>query len=131
MTTESSARRAFEFHAGSKKAYGIAHGDGSVTVRIDCTVIDDACVTFTVPEKALHSYIDLPRNERPPIQTLFADLQPEIREIFVSGSTPAEFDAMTDGPTPEAMARVLKTKTLPKKTLKNKKAYYEALGYTF
>lgn len=68
---------------------------------------------FTVPLAPARDYFDGPRRN---IQDMFPELAPALREILVTGTTPAEWDRMFDG--------------LPE-TLEEFMEKYRPLGYRF
>lgn len=85
------------------------------TVRCDCAEAPTAYIEFHIPtEVAEIIFSDQPRPRN--IQNLLPDLLPALREIFITGTTPAEFDAIF-GAVPEDLAAF--------------KAKYAPLGYHF
>lgn len=78
-----------EKHIGSKLMYAVEHPEtGTMTVRIDCAVYEMA--EFGVPINQGRAYFDMQR--RPNIQDLFPGVDHRVREIMVTGITPAEWD---------------------------------------
>lgn len=80
--------RTFETRVGGKAIYGIEELPGTVTVRSDCKFYDK--VQFKV---TTHQAEELFVNHRTKvIQQIVPDLHPALRELFVTGMSPAEWD---------------------------------------
>jgi hypothetical protein len=101
--------KAFELHFGSKKLYGIADDAGRVTLRTDCTEFPDAVVEIRLTAAQAEA-LEQPR--RATITSIIPEIAPAVREIFISGTTPAEWDALFNGKL-------------------RSQAAYEELGYRF
>lgn len=90
----------FEKYLWDKKIFGLRQEDGTVEIVADCSVYPDATVRFRVPGEAARIYFT--EGVRESVQTLFPALAPELREILVSGTSPAEWDSrVSDKPMPE------------------------------
>jgi hypothetical protein len=115
--TEYSNAAVFEHHLGSRKIYGTIVGD-VCTIRADCRVADsrfgESLIRFTVPAVPALVYFEGRRTV--PIQELFPDLPAPLRELFITGTSPAEYDAML-GQCPKAKAAFIRK--------------YTPLGYVF
>lgn len=75
--------------AGRKTIYGIEQTPGTVTIRLDCDVYEMAVFNITT-EQAREIFNP---NRTRHVQDILPDVAPPLRECFVSGITPAEFDA--------------------------------------
>jgi len=106
----------FEKNMGNKTLYGIVEGP-TTTIMIDCDILNgEGLVKFKVPTLAATQYFS--GGPRPHIQDLFPETPKELREVFVTGMTPAEFDINVKG------------QRMPK-TIAAFKRKYSALGYCF
>ncbi len=105
----------FELQRGRKTIYGMAEADGTVTVMVDCDQINgDGMVKFSIPAALAEKVFNPERREH--IQDIAPNLRKEWREIFISGTTPAEYDVLR-GDLPKTRAAFLKK--------------YQPLGYVF
>lgn len=103
-----------ETYLGSRKIYGIIQGD-TCTIMADCEMDQDAVVKFNIPTAAARQIFS-EEHRTTHIQDLLPDLRRELREVLMTGTTPAEFDNMT-GQCPSSMGEF--------------RAKYSQLGYTW
>ena len=100
-----------EVRVGSKKLYIIIDGDDSCAMT-DCNEFDQlAPVRIKLTADQAARIVNRP-DTREHIQDILPDVPKELREVFVSGTTPAEWDA----------------------TMRGKRRYwryYQQLGYVF
>lgn len=90
-----------ELRLGHKTIYGIIEGE-TCTVMSDCSVDPEAVVKFTIPSAAAREIFSGERTSH--IQDLLPDLRMELREVLISGTSPAEFDQIR-GQVPRTLAR--------------------------
>lgn len=77
-----------ETRIGQKKIYGIEEPPGTVTVLVDCDVYELA--KFKVTKQQAEELFAQPRQKK--IQDIVPELHPALREVFVTGMSPAEWD---------------------------------------
>ena len=80
--------RLFELRRGRKTVYGLEETPGTVTVRLDCDVFEMAVFTLTTAQA--ERIFDEHRTGH--VQDILPDKSVALRECFISGTTPAEFD---------------------------------------
>ena len=83
--------KVFELRRGRKTIYGLEETPGTVTVRLDCDVFEMAVFTITTAQAGL-IFDNAKAGVRPHVQDIMPDKSPALRECFISGTTPAEFD---------------------------------------
>lgn len=106
----------YEKPIGRRKIYGVPNEDGSYDIVADCTIYPDAVVRFQVTAKAAASYFT--DDPRPAIQDIFPDLPGDLRELLITGVTPAEWDIKCKG-------------QAPPRTIAEFRSIYEPRGYRF
>jgi hypothetical protein len=86
-------RPVIQLDVGGKHVYGIPQADGRYKFVCDCDVYPTHLVEVYVTEaQALE--LDGMRPRSRCIQEILPDVPKELREIFLSGMTPAEFDEL-------------------------------------
>lgn len=85
-----------ELKIGNKKlfAYPDPKDSGKHIVDVDCEVTGGVC-RCSIPKDAMWEIFETPREARRNIQDILPDYSPDVREMFITGMTPAEWDAMT------------------------------------
>ena len=83
--------KTFEIRRGSKKIVGIQESKDVVCFSAPCTVYPECVVEVRV---TLAQAEELAGPNRRNVPTVLPDLAKELREIFVSGTTPAEWDEL-------------------------------------
>lgn len=81
----------YEFRCGSKKIYGVESAPGNVTLRVDCKVFPEAVIKIEVTTAQADALENRPR---PAVQVIAPNMPRELREIFITGTTPAEYDEL-------------------------------------
>ena len=81
----------YEFRCGSKKVYGVESAPGIVTLRVDCNVFPEAVIKIEVTTAQADALENRPR---PAVQVIAPNMPRELREIFITGTTPAEYDEL-------------------------------------
>ena len=84
----------YEFRCGAKKIYGLESASGKVTLRVDCTVFPEAVVEIEVTRAQADA---LANRHATLITAIVPDMPKELREIFITGTTPAEWDELFGG----------------------------------
>jgi hypothetical protein len=80
-----------EFRVGAKKIYGVGLPDGRYRMICDCDVYPNCLVEVYVTAGQANALAS-GRGERKSVQSILPDAPRELREIFISGTTPAEWD---------------------------------------
>lgn len=75
---------------GSKKVYWLQDGERA-TALCDCEVYTDHCVEVHM---TLAQALEIAGGARRSIQDILPDVAKEVREVFISGTTPAEWDEL-------------------------------------
>lgn len=101
---------------GRNEIYAIEETEGMCTMLAGCPLHPNAVIRFTVPLAAAREWFERGAS-RPPVQELFPDLSAELRELLVTGTSPAEWDSIFGGPMPETEEEFVKI--------------YGPRGYTF
>ena len=91
----------YSIQIGPKCISGFLLRDGRVRLLCDCDVFPDACVQVFVTQAQADELVSRAerRRESKLLQDILPDQPAAIREIFISGTTPAEWDAIFHGVT--------------------------------
>src|SRR5665213_1047821 len=86
--------KTYEFRCDAKKIYGVESALGKVTLRVDCDVFPEAVIEIEVT-RAQADALENPRATL--ITAILPSMPKELREIFITGMTPAEWDELFGG----------------------------------
>ena len=81
----------YEFRCGPKKIYGLEYALGRVTLRVDCDIFPEAVIKIEVTTAQADALENRPR---PAVQVIVPNMPRDLREIFITGTTPAEYDKL-------------------------------------
>lgn len=83
--------KVYETRVGRKKLYAsVAPGENYAKITLDCDVYE--LCEFFIPAAVVEELFERERTERRSLQVLLPALDPRLREVFITASTPAEFD---------------------------------------
>jgi hypothetical protein len=87
----------YEKSLGSKTIYGFEQDDGRIKAMAECEVYGPIASVIVLLTKAQAEKL-FADNRTELIQDILPDVPREVREVFISGTTPAEYDFISGRP---------------------------------